>query len=318
MIKKPMTQVSLKYHGKTSPGGNPAMSRLKQGKIANGELFDLAKAPISELIADLETEETLSDDGGAAPPRAEQIAGLILAEAIRLIRLGTRHEIARASNALAQMLIEEGGEELERRHPEAHRLVTGASVSLSAATPAASRGGAQTVLRSWSGKSREVLERLYEAPAERMRRAELRAKVGILDESHFSHLLSDLEGARLVVRAKTGGREVLVRLGPVAQSDEIRAMLIEPGPIFRSKAELTGRHSAERKNRLGHEPTLTRLETILSPPYENESFAGAQSPTTLTICRLTSLRDLDQGKEESPFAGAFASHDRSLQRSSSD
>lgn len=277
------------------------MNELNQGKIAGGDLFDMANSPIPELVEDLADEATLGDGGGAVPPRAVQVAGLILAESVRLIRLGTRREIAEASDALSQLLIEEVGEELEQRHPEAHRLVSGASVTLSAATPASSRGGAQTVLQSWSGKPLEVVERLYEAPGERLLRAELRAKVGILDQSHFSHMLSDMEGARLVVRVKIG-KERLIRLGPAARSKEVRRMLVEPGPIF--KREGSSQHLASPKRNLPArpEPTLARFESVMPPLYENESFTGAPTQTTLTICRLSSLRSLNPSEEENSLA----------------
>jgi hypothetical protein len=211
------------------------MSPTSTTQPARRDLFALSRASVDVLVADLETEATLDDPGDATPPRAEQVAGLVLAEAIRLIRLGTRAEIARASNSLAQLLIADSGERLEREQEETYRLLVSASTALSAATPASSKGGALTVLRSWKGKACELVEMLNETPERPIQRAYLRTKLGIEDESHFSHLLSDLEAARLIVRVRTG-REVAVRLGTAAHTDEVRkALQIEGEPILRRR-----------------------------------------------------------------------------------
>lgn len=264
------------------------------------DLFELTKASIEELIEDLKREHTLADDDGSAPPRAVQVAGLALAESIRLIRMGTRTEIAEASDELSQLLITAAGERLEQERQEAFRLLSAAAVALGAATSASSKGGAQTVMRSWKGKAKEVVKLLLDAPGEQAQRSYLREKVGITEESHFSHILSDLEAARLIVRVRTG-KEMLVRLGPTGRTEQVRAEL-SPGRLifphgFRRAAwetELFDR--AGRRNYPG--PRGLSLVPAVEPAgraavVENEIFAAAGNTSTSSLCQVIDINRAD-------------------------
>jgi len=274
------------------------------------DLFALSHASVQTLIEDLKREETLDDRGGAAPPRAEQIAGLVLAESIRLIRMGTRPEIARASNELSQLLIGSAGERLESEQPEAHRLLSGASVALGAATPASSKGGAQTVLRSWNGDAGEVVKMLLEAPSERLPRARLREAAGIEDESHFSHLLSNLEAAGLIVRVRTG-KTILVRLAAAGRTEEVRRELgVEERPILLERT-VTEALEQWRSVDFIHPRLPPSIEPAgLAPPAPNEVFAVGETIQALTFCQLTSMSSLDPEADEA-FGGALSTGENS-------
>jgi hypothetical protein len=289
------------------------MSEDTKTKSDAPDLFRLTQASIQVLIEDLKREATLTDLGGPVPPRAEQVAGLALAESIRLIRMGTRAEIARASDELSQLLIARAGERLKEDQEEAHRLLAGAAVALGAATPASSKGGAATVMRSWNGKAREVVKLVLEATGEQAPRSVLRAKVGVADESHFSHLLADLEAARLIVRVRTG-KEILVRLGPTGRSEEVRRELADGKPIFPhglQEPRIEGGNPADRRNDPG--PRHLRLvpateQAGLATVAENEGFAAAGNTTTSTLGQVTKMNRLDAEVDE-PFGDAMSAAD---------
>jgi len=192
------------------------------------DLLALSKASMGELLAALEDEETLADEGGVVSPMALQVARLIAAEAVRLIRLGTRAELADASLEIAETLTGPKAKALAD-HRDAHRLVSGASVTLGAATPPSSKGGEMAVLRSWNGNARKAVEYLNSLPDQAVRRADLRELLDV-DESYLSHLLADLEAAGLIVRTRRG-RSVTVHLGPNARTDHVQELLpADPPP----------------------------------------------------------------------------------------
>jgi hypothetical protein len=288
------------------------MSEDVNTKSEAPDLFRLTKASIQVLIEDLKREDTLGDEGGPTPPRAEQVAGLALSESIRLIRMGTRAEIARASDELSQLLITRAGERLKEDQEEAYRLLSSAAVALGAATPASSKGGAATVMRSWSGKAKEVVKLVLDATGEQAPRSFLREKVGIADESHFSHLLADLEAARLIVRVRTG-KEILVRLGPTGRSEEVRRELADGKPIFPhglQDSAIEGGDPADRRNDPG--PRHLRLvppteQAGLATVAENEGFAIAGNTSTYTLCQV-SMNRLGAGEDE-PVGDAMSSAD---------
>ncbi len=190
------------------------------------DLLSLTKAPIAELIEALKqerTEATLADgdEGGGAslPPRSLQIAELLAAETVRLIRLGTRAELTEARLDLARAVASKETAELGDEQPKVRRLLTGSAVALSFATAPSSAAGELAVLRSWNGMAAEVVALVDQAPEKYLRRAELRELLDI-DESHLSHLLADLESANLIARRRSG-REVTVHLGRTGRSRHV-------------------------------------------------------------------------------------------------
>ncbi len=188
-------------------------------------MLSLQKARMPELVAALEEEQTLQGEERALPRRARRVARILMTEAIRLIRVGTRAEIADAALELAEALTRPSAERLKELHPAAHRLLTSASDALAAATPPSSGGSEMTLLnpRSWNGKSREAVAILSGSEGRSMPWAELRERLRI-SKSHLSHMLSELEAAGLVVRVRSG-RNVTVHLGVVGRSEHVQKML---------------------------------------------------------------------------------------------
>ncbi|HXR61714.1 MAG TPA: hypothetical protein VN732_10330 [Solirubrobacterales bacterium] len=174
-----------------------------------------------ELLAALEAPEVLADEGGPVPPFSVQVAGLVVAEAVRLIRLGTRLELAEAADELAQALIEPPLSQLKQDRPEAHRQLSAASVTLGAAVAPSSSGGEMAVLRSWNGNAKQVLALINEEQGQVMERAKLREHLGGIEESYLSHLLADLEEAGLVAKVKRG-KTVSVHLGRTAREEHVQ------------------------------------------------------------------------------------------------
>jgi DNA-binding MarR family transcriptional regulator len=188
------------------------------------DLFSLSEAPLETLLEELLEERTLADRGGVAPPRAEQIADLILSAVIRLIRLATPGQLADAGVGVSRRLIGSPAEDLERRHPRAHRVLGAASLVLAAAASPSSAGGEVAVLRAWKGLALEAFAAISCAPGQAMARSELRRELGHIDESHLSHILSDLEDAGLIARIRDG-RNVTVHLGPLGREKHVRELL---------------------------------------------------------------------------------------------
>ena len=201
------------------------MTHVAQFSLQSPEdLLSLARAPLGERLRALLAAAGTPDLGAAVPPRAVQIAGLVVAEAIRLIRLGTREDLSAAALEAAEAMLDPATEVLGRLHPEAHRLMSGASVALGAASSPTSEGAELTVLRSWNGRAREAVALLMAADGQAMARSVLRTRLGNLSESHLSHLLADLEAAGLAVRIR-GGRTVTVHLGPAARHEHVRELV---------------------------------------------------------------------------------------------
>ena len=192
------------------------------------DLITLARAPLAGRIAALESVWSEPDPEGPLPARPVQISGLIVAESIRLIRQGTTVELADSSLAVARAMNRPEGRTLPQRHPEAYRLLTGATVALAAASAPSSPAAGRTVLRSWNGKAEEALRILTHSPGRSLARAELRKRLGEPTESHLSHLLSELEAAGLIGRFREG-RSVTVHLGRAAGDEDVQE-LIAPRP----------------------------------------------------------------------------------------
>jgi hypothetical protein len=188
------------------------------------DLLTLARASLASRIAALESVWSEPDPEGPLPARPVQIAGLVVAEAIRLIRQGTTVELADSSLVVARTLNRPEGRTLPQRHPEAYRLLTGATVALAAAASPSSPAAGRTVLRSWNGKAEEAVRILTRSPGRSLPRAELRTRLGEPAESHLSHLLGDLEAAGLIGRIREG-RKVTVHLGPAAGEEEVQELI---------------------------------------------------------------------------------------------
>jgi DNA-binding MarR family transcriptional regulator len=235
-------------NGMGSPGDVPAVEPAGENRTASRDMLSLALAGMPELIAALEEERTLAEEPSALPPRSKRVARMIMAETIRLIRLGTRVELATAALEVAKALARPYAERLATNHPSAYRLLCSASDALGAATPPSSAGSELTVLRSWNDNARKALAIVNKAPGRVIARADLRAQLGV-DESYLSHLLADLEAPGLVVRIRFG-RTVQVHLGPVGRSEHVQQILShEPPPP-----------NTRMRTRLEQGPRLTNLD----------------------------------------------------------
>lgn len=202
--------------------------------LPSADLLGLAMAPMGERIAALRIEWSRAEDPGPLPSRAVQVAGLVVGETVRLIRLGDRSEVTGAARELSK-LVARYTPDAATRHPESYRLAAGASVVLGAAGSPSSAGAEFAVLRSWNGRAKRAVELLNRAHGQALARSELRAELGDLTESHLSHLLADLESAGLALRIKEG-RTVTVHLGPIAKREHVQERLTkDPLPVrFRS------------------------------------------------------------------------------------
>jgi hypothetical protein len=205
------------------------MPENERTAIPAPDLFSLALAPMSARVSALEQAWALPEEPGPLPPLSVQIAGLIIAETVRLIRLGNRSELAEGALELAQLVARAEAETIVNSHPESHRLASGAAVVLGAASAPSSGGGEMVVLRSWNGKAREVVELLSRAHDKALARTELRSALGDPTESHLSHLLADLEASGLAVRIREG-KTVTVHLGPTGRSEQVQEQFTPPQP----------------------------------------------------------------------------------------
>lgn len=179
------------------------------------DLLSLKSAPIGVMLGELEEAATGAHDQEGVPPRAVQLADLIVAEVVRLIRVGTRAELTDAAAAVSGAMIGPSAARQAENYPEASRLFSAAAVALAAAVAPSSNGGEAAVLRSWNGKALRAVRLVAQSSDQALARSDLRAALDIDDESHLSHLLADLEASGLIERSKQG-RQVIVHLGPSA------------------------------------------------------------------------------------------------------
>ena len=202
--------------------------------LPSADLLGLTFAPMSERVVALRIEwgrEEEEEEAGALPTRAVQVAGLVVGETVRLVRLGDRPELTGAARELSK-LVAQHTPVAATRHPESYRLAAGASVVLGAAGSPSSAGAELNVLNSWNGKALEAVELLNRAHGRALARSELRSELGDLTESHLTKLLRDLESAGLALGIKEG-RTVTVHLGPTGKSDHVQARLAkEPLPVL--------------------------------------------------------------------------------------
>lgn len=192
-------------------------------QLPSPDLLGLAMAPMRERVAALRAEWSRVEEPGPLPSRAVQVAGLVVGETVRLIRLGEPAEVTGAARELSK-LVARHTPDAATLHPESYRLAAGASVVLGAAGSPSSAGAEFAVLRSWNGKAKRTVELLNRAHGKALARSELRAEFDDLTESALTHLLADLESAGLALRIKEG-RTVTVHLGPIARRDHVQERL---------------------------------------------------------------------------------------------
>ncbi|HWX43800.1 MAG TPA: hypothetical protein VNY52_00590 [Solirubrobacteraceae bacterium] len=223
------------------------MTTPTTGKLAPRDLLSLMSAPMLELLAELDAAASDTEED-VVPSRAVQIGDLVVAEAVRLIRLGTRVEVVDAAMAVSQALVGPTARRLAPQNAEAQRLLFAASTMLVAAMSPSSNGGELTVLRSWNGKALEAVRLVAAEPTQVLERIELRKELKV-EESHLSHLLGDLEAAGLVERIREG-RTVKVHLGPTARTDHVAKLLQlveDEQPGASRRAELAQREGLVRE-----------------------------------------------------------------------
>lgn len=163
------------------------------------DLLSLAmpEVEVSELVEqiDLCVERPELQGPDNLQPRTVQLAAILMSQAVRLIRVGTREAVSGASVAISRFMITPRGECLAELDPEAHRLLRAAMSALSSASPASSAAGEAMVLRSWGGKARRLLGLIVCTPGHVVPISELLdAEDGALAP------IVDLESAGLLVR----------------------------------------------------------------------------------------------------------------------
>jgi DNA-binding transcriptional ArsR family regulator len=186
------------------------------------DLLSLMSASMTEILAEL---EAAADDPGnpELPSRTIQLGDLVVAETVRLIRLGTRAELADAALAVSRALVGPVGARLAAHNLGARQLLTAASKVLSVAVSPFSSGSELTVLRSWSGRARDAVRLVAAAPESALARTDLCAALAV-DEPYVSDLLGDLEAAGLVERIRDG-ESITVHLGPTARAHHVEELI---------------------------------------------------------------------------------------------
>ena len=186
-------------------------------------MLGLSKAKMPELVSALEEAQGLQEEPKGVPRRSKRVSRLLMKEAIRLIRLGTRGEITDAALELTRARKRSLAEGVEGSHAFSQRMLTSAADALAAASPPSSGGGEMTLLRSWNGNARKAVSIVSQARGRAIPRADLRVQLDV-DESYLSHLLAELEAAGLIIRVRSG-KTVMVHLGMVGRSDHVQEML---------------------------------------------------------------------------------------------
>lgn len=226
MTARDATQQSLKYIAAIADRSHETRRDMPsaQPPTPQPDFLSLASASMEELVEHLELAVAAGPSEPGLPAATHQLAALVRAESIRLIRLGTPRETSDASLALIRFARGGGGRALADVDAEADRIVTATTAVLGAAVAPHSSGGELAVLRSWNGLARRIVARVDDADDRALPRAELLGLPGVTDQSHLSHVLRDLEAAGLIVKIRSG-RSVTVHLGPVGRAPHVRELL---------------------------------------------------------------------------------------------
>lgn len=211
------------------------MSETTSTSPAPRDLLSLMSAALPEMISELERAAPGTLDRPGLPPRAEQIADLIVGDVVRLVRLGTRAELTEAAAVMSEAIVSDAADLLEATAPEALRHLDAAAITLAAAVSPSSNGGEVAVLRSWNGLARDILTKVATKADGAIGRAELRKKFGV-SQSHLSHVLADLESAGLIDRVRHG-KHVTVHLGSTAYLQHVQEQIDRQGDDERRRIE---------------------------------------------------------------------------------
>jgi hypothetical protein len=187
------------------------------------DFIRLAAAPLTDILAELTCVVEAGPEAAGdpfLPAPTTQLADFALAEAVRIVRLGTRAETADAAVTATQFLLTPAAKTLKSRDEEAYTTVNAAGLVLSNAASPASKGAELTILRSWNGKAVEVVRCLLEADRQSMPYRQLQQQVQMDDSRAFGFLLGDLEAGGLA--EQLAGH---VHAGPVARKHHVRALV---------------------------------------------------------------------------------------------
>lgn len=181
---------------------------------AERDLFSLAEANISELTEafDHAMDNDTYEGEQSVPPRVSQISNLVMAETVRLIRQGTRGELAEAgvivSSSVARRAkkLEEEDKTLESPFDTAFSGQEAASKILGSAIAPSSAGSEPMVLRSMEGLPSKILCHLIDSDGFRdendlpanFRGPKIAKDIGHGDASAVHIALSELSSAGLV------------------------------------------------------------------------------------------------------------------------
>lgn len=199
----------------------------------------------------------------------DAMSDLLVDAVVRALRERPRRELLDAALALGEFLATPGA-----RHYEDTFVGTwqGVLELLGRASAATDVTAIDSILRSHNGKAGKVLEVLAERNGSAPR-AELKRQIAGISESHLSHVLRDLEEARLVVRERAHGRETVVSLTPRGGEAVARTVLPPWVDDIRDAVEGRGPDVAEladrlRKNGVPSELAARRLAEALAAPVE--------------------------------------------------
>ena len=157
-----------------------------------------------------------------------QFTALIIERVLTLLRTASRSQIIEESAAFSGFFGCRLFEQVRERQPE----VVGAWETLSDLLHEAGRksdvAAVDSILSSYAGMPRKILEMLAAVSDEQLSRSELRQQLKI-SESYLSHVLREMDEAALVYRDRAKRKGVVIRLGPTGRDVVMRR--IYPGWI---------------------------------------------------------------------------------------
>ena len=243
--------------------------------------FALAALPAPALInVLLDAAEDSAVSAHRGPTQAEHSAHLVVAEAVRLIRLGTREAIDEAALAAAEAVVSQRGRRLKEVDPDSFRRLSAVSVMLGMAATPSGHGAELTVLRTWRGKARDAVNLLLHSPDGRLVYNELLAFLS-MDETSFSRLLVDLETAGLIER-HIEASVATIHVGPTARTEHVLDLVVDrpAGSAVSDAAAMAARERVVRR----HFEIL--LEQKRVPDYESGIFRDGHERFLRDLGRL--------------------------------
>jgi len=180
---------------------------------------------MATLVAALDDPLMTDQPPGPVSAHADQLGGIIVGEAVRLLRIGTHAEVVEAASLLDKYVHGDEAEFLAANKPEAYRLISGAhAILVSATNIEKTTASALMVLSSWGEPACRLVQEISDAKDQRLPIYEVETRVSELVTTQLEAMIEDLRSAALIGIAGQCAPPLLL-LGPTARDPQIQKLV---------------------------------------------------------------------------------------------